>query len=82
MRDVLNTPTREPTMPAILRILGSVLRMERLAGARTYVAALGLFGLGLSQFADGNYDAAATSILAALALVGLHDKPTAAPTGG
>lgn len=63
-------------MSAVLRLVGSILTLERFAGARTYVAALGLLGLGLSQFAAGNYDAAATSILAALALVGLHDaKP-------
>lgn len=59
-----------------LKLLGSLLKLEYLAGVRTYVAALGLLGLGLSQFAAGSYDAAATSILAALALVGLRDaKP-------
>lgn len=67
-------------MRNVLSLIGSLLRLERLAGARTYVAALGLLGLGLSQFADGHYDAAATSILAALALVGLHDaKPSDPP---
>ncbi|MBA4191327.1 MAG: hypothetical protein C0467_25375 [Planctomycetaceae bacterium] len=66
-------------MRHVLTLIGSILKLEALSGARTYIAALGLAGLAISQFATGSYDAAATSLLAALALVGLHDaKPTPA----
>ena len=64
-------------MKSALAILGSLLKLKSLEGTRTYIAALGLLGLGLSQFASENYDGAAASILAALALIGLRDqKPT------
>lgn len=67
-------------MRNLLPILGNILKLDALAGFRTYLAALGLFGLSLSQFADGNYDGAMTSLLAALALVGLRDaKPPITP---
>jgi hypothetical protein len=58
----------------ILSGLGYLLKLEFLAGVRTYVAAVGLVGLALSQFAAGQYDAAVQSFLAALALVGLRAK--------
>ena len=61
-------------MRNILSLIGSLLKLDALAGVRTYVAAAGLAGLAISHFAAGNYDAAATSLLAALALVGLHDQ--------
>lgn len=61
-------------MRNLLPILGSLLKLDALAGARTYIAALGLFGLAMSQFANGNYDGAITSVLAALAAVGIRSK--------
>ena len=64
-------------MSNILGLLGSLLKLEKFAGVRTYVAALGLFGLGLYQFSQSQPEQATASILAALALVGLRDqKPT------
>lgn len=66
-------------MKSTLTLIGSLLKLDALAGVRTYIAAAGLVGLSLSQFSQANYDAAITSFLAALALVGLHDQQPAPP---
>ncbi|MCC6421620.1 MAG: hypothetical protein IT429_25655 [Gemmataceae bacterium] len=49
-------------------------------GAKTYVAAVGLIVMALVQACQGNYDLAAQSILAALAVLGVRhaiDRPGA-----
>lgn len=61
-------------MGNVLAILGEFLKLKSLAGVRTYLAAAGLLGLALSQFANGSYDAAVTSLCGALALVGIRAK--------
>lgn len=61
-------------MPDYFKAIGELLKLNALAGVRTYVAAAGLFGLSVSQFADANYDAAVASLMAALALVGIRAK--------
>lgn len=57
----------------ILAGVAYLLKLEFLAGVRTYVAALGLAGLAMSQFAAGQHEAAVQSFLAALGLLGLRE---------
>jgi hypothetical protein len=42
-----------------------------LDGFKTYLAAAGMFGLALYQFSAGDYQTAFTSLMAALAAVGI-----------
>jgi hypothetical protein len=58
----------------ILAGVGYLLKLEFMAGARTYVAAVGLACLAVSQFVDGNYDGAVAAFSGAMALVGLRAK--------
>lgn len=62
------------TIASFIAIAGDVLKMKFLDGYRTYIAAAGLVGLAVSQFAAGNYDAAITSTFAAMGLVGIRAK--------
>lgn len=47
-----------------------------LDGFKTYLAAAGMFGLALYQFSSGEYDTAWTSLMAALAAVGIKHAVT------
>lgn len=52
--------------------------MDFLPGLKTKIAAVGLFGLGLYQLSQGQFEAGVTSITAALGLFGLRqaiDRP-------
>ena len=55
-----------------LSLLGGLFTLAPLAGLRTYLAAVGLLGLALHQFSVGAFDAAAQSLLAALAAFGVR----------
>jgi subtilisin len=55
----------------IARLLFRLLQ-TRLSGYRTYIAAVGLLGLAVYQFTEGEVDKATQSILAALGMFGLR----------
>jgi subtilisin len=55
----------------LARLLFRLLQ-TRLSGYRTYIAAIGLLGLAVYQFTEGQVDAATQSLLAALAAFGLR----------
>ena len=60
-----------------------ILKMKFLDGYRTYIAAVGMIGLSVYSFAEGNFDLGMTQIMAALGALGLYEKvkaPTPTPT--
>lgn len=59
-------------MTSIVALAGSIL--SSFTGVKTYLAAAGLIGLSISQFATGQYDAAVSSLMTGLGLIGLHSK--------
>jgi hypothetical protein len=61
-------------MRNLLPLLGSLLKLQSLSGYRTYIAAVGLVIVGVSEAIAGDYDRASQSFLGALGLLGLHGK--------
>jgi hypothetical protein len=53
--------------------------LDLLSGYKTYVAAIGLVGLAVYQFSQGQIDTGVQSLLAALAAAGLRHAVTKVP---
>ena len=53
-------------------LLSEVLNMDILKGYKTYIAAVGLVGLAVWQFSQGQVELGVQSLLAALAAFGLR----------
>ena len=66
-------------LAGLLKLVAGLLKLDFLAGYRTYVAAIGLLGLAVYHFSIGQLDLAVTHLFAALAALGIRDaKPEAA----
>lgn len=65
-------------MKAALALLGHLLRMDRFAGYRTYLAAAGLVGLSVYLLSQGDAEGAVQRFLEAMGLLGLREGIRAA----
>jgi len=60
-------------------VLGGVMKLDFLEGYRTYIAAVGLLGLAVYLFTQGDYTQAVSNLSIALAALGLHEKKAEPP---